>query len=274
MKTELQPAFASFSMKPGMRWQRVDLEDQFELHALLLHRDQPVDDRLPVAVAREVVVGDEEFAHALRDVFTHDRLDIVGRAEARFAALDVDDGAERALERAAAASIEARVFARDPRHDPARQDRQRRIRHFGHVGEVIVDRLQRTGVNVAQKLTHAAFPFACEQRDAHIERLLQIERQAGQHRDAATDMESTHHHRDAGGAELAREIECSRILVRLDADEPDEAAIGGANPGDCAFHIDNGVALVKAVDVDFDIGPEDLVLGAFGEEAVHACEAV
>jgi hypothetical protein len=41
--------------------------------------DQPVEDRLPVLVAREIVVGDEEAAQSLRVVDPHDLLDVVGR---------------------------------------------------------------------------------------------------------------------------------------------------------------------------------------------------
>ena len=75
---------------------------------LFAHLDQPVEDRLPVLVAREVVVGDEEVVHALREVGAHEALDVVGVARARLASLDVDDRAEAAVERAAAAGVEAR----------------------------------------------------------------------------------------------------------------------------------------------------------------------
>jgi hypothetical protein len=44
--------------------------------------DQPVEDRFPVLVAREIVVGDEELGDALRGVRPHDLLDVVGRAVA------------------------------------------------------------------------------------------------------------------------------------------------------------------------------------------------
>ena len=99
--------------------QRVDLKQKLDVEVLALAQfDQPVEDRLPVAVAGEIVVGDEEPRDALRGVGAHDRLDIVRRAVARLAALDIDDGAELALERAAAAGVEARVMAGDPRHRP------------------------------------------------------------------------------------------------------------------------------------------------------------
>src|SRR4029077_126913 len=88
--------------------ERVDLEQKPDPEAVLLAQfDQAVEDRLPVAVAGEIVVGDEKAGDVLRGVGAHDRLDVVGGAIARLAPLDVDDGAEAALERAAAAGVEA-----------------------------------------------------------------------------------------------------------------------------------------------------------------------
>ena len=255
--------------------QRVDLQQQADLEALVLAQlDEPVEDRLPVLVAREIVVGDEEFGDALRGVGAHDLLDVVRRAVARLAALHVDDGAERALERAAAPGIEAGIVPVDARHDARREDRQRGGRHFGHVGEIIVGRLRGAGGDIAQQAGHAALALAGEQRDAEIERLLQVGRQLRQHRDAAGDMEPADDHRHVGRAELAREIERARILVRLHADQADEARAGGADLSDRALDVDDGVALVIGVDLDIDVGAEHLRLGALGQQAVDAREAV
>ena len=87
--------------------ERVDLDDEGAIAAPdLAQKDQPVEDRLPILVAGEIVVGDEEAVDALGEIGAHDRFDVVGAAVARFAALHVDDGAERALERAAAPGVE------------------------------------------------------------------------------------------------------------------------------------------------------------------------
>src|SRR5262249_62011744 len=73
----------------------VDLDHQAERNpALLPEFDQTIEDRLPLLVAREIVVGDEEFVDPLRPVETHEMLDVVGRAVARLTALHVDDRAE------------------------------------------------------------------------------------------------------------------------------------------------------------------------------------
>ena len=61
--------------------QRVDPDDELQLQALLLaHLDQPVENRLPIVVARKIVVGDEEAEDALRQIGAHQALDIVGVA--------------------------------------------------------------------------------------------------------------------------------------------------------------------------------------------------
>ena len=60
----------------------------------LAQLDQAVEDRLPVPVAGEIVVGDEEPEDARRAVWRAPALDVVGVAPARLAALHVDDRAE------------------------------------------------------------------------------------------------------------------------------------------------------------------------------------
>src|SRR5215471_19701374 len=78
--------------------QCVDLDHEAERDCVsLAQQDEAVEDRLPFSVPREVVIGDEEFMDALRPIEPYEMLDVIGRAEARLAALHVDDGAERAL---------------------------------------------------------------------------------------------------------------------------------------------------------------------------------
>jgi hypothetical protein len=85
----------------------VDLDDELQPEPLAFaHLDEAVEDRLPVAVAREIVVGDEEAKDALSQVGAHQALDVVGVAPARFAPLHIDDRAKAALKRAAAPGVE------------------------------------------------------------------------------------------------------------------------------------------------------------------------
>ena len=57
---------------------RVDLDDEARVDALLTQFDQPVEDRFPVAIAGEIVVGDEEVADAIGDIDAHQSFDVVG----------------------------------------------------------------------------------------------------------------------------------------------------------------------------------------------------
>ncbi len=61
--------------------QRVHLDGEADVQAFLAQRDHPIEQRLPVTVAREIVVGDEEPLDALRDVLADDVLQIIRRAD-------------------------------------------------------------------------------------------------------------------------------------------------------------------------------------------------
>ena len=63
--------------------QRVDLQHQADPKMLFFAQlDQPIEDRLPVAITRKIIVGDEKTGDIARRVGAHDRLDVVGRAVA------------------------------------------------------------------------------------------------------------------------------------------------------------------------------------------------
>src|SRR5262249_24806779 len=70
-----------------------------------------VEDRFPIAIAREVVVGDEVGGDAGAVIGTDNRFHVVGRAVARFASLHFDDGAEATVEGASAPRIEGADIA-------------------------------------------------------------------------------------------------------------------------------------------------------------------
>ena len=177
---------------------RVDLQDQPDAE-FFPSRSSISRSRigLPVAVAGEIVVGNEKPRDALRRIGAHDRLDVVGGAVTRFAALDIDDGAEAALERAAPAGVEAGICVGTSVTSVAREDRRHRARRFGHVVDIVVDRLGRAGCDLAQHIAHAAFGLAGEQMNAEIQRFLHIGRHFRQHREAAADMKAAHDDRHA-----------------------------------------------------------------------------
>ncbi len=159
---------------------RIDLDGEADLRELAVAQlDQPVEQRLPVAVAGEIVVGDEEALDALGVVLAHDPLEIVRRAEPALAALHVDDGAERALVGAAAAEIDARQRAGGAAHVLARKERRRLTVQRRQLVHVVVERLERAVPGVAQHLVEPSLlGLAGEERDAERLRLAQIGRQS------------------------------------------------------------------------------------------------
>ena len=137
--------------------QRVHLDGEADVQPFLAQRDHPVEQRFPVTVAREIVVGDEEALDALRDVLADDPLQVIRRAEAALASLHVDDGAERALIRAAAAQIDAGQRAGRTAHMLARQDRRRFALQRRQIVHEIVERCQLSGPGIAEHRVEAPF---------------------------------------------------------------------------------------------------------------------
>ena len=184
MNTRRTPARAHFSMKFGSLWQSVStwMMKPILSFSTCAQVDQAIEDRLPVLVAGEIVVGDEEAAQPLRVVDPHDLLDVVGRAAARHAALHIDDGAERALIGTAAAGIETGDAADGALRALQRHQRNRRALDVRQVVHEIVERLQRAGGRIAQHLLEPAFGLAGEQRQAHGLGAVEIGIDAVQHR--------------------------------------------------------------------------------------------
>ncbi len=244
--------------------ERVDLDGEADPDALVLQRDHPVEQDLPVAVAGEIVVGDEEPVDPLLPVRPDDLFEIVGRAEAALAALHVDDGAERALVGAAAAEVDAGIGARGPLDMLARQDRGGLAFERGQLIHVVVERLQFAVPGVEEDLVEPALlRFPGEQRNAERLRLLEFGRHFRKHGDAARNVKAADADRNALGAELAGDVERARILVRLYADDADQrpaAALGEVadDPGGK----DAAVRLVVGLDREVDVRARGLRDGA------------
>src|SRR6516225_1748157 len=162
----------------------VDLDHQREGNAIPFSQlDQTIEDRLPVLVAREVIVGDEEPINALGPVETYQPFDVVRAAIARFAALDIDDRAERALVRAAAAGIEARIVADRPHHVGPWQERRRRAVYSREIVQEIVDRRQPARGCISQYGVQAALlRLAGEDGNPHVPAGVEADRMTVEHR--------------------------------------------------------------------------------------------
>ena len=160
-------------------------------------------------------------------------------------------------------------------HRIARQKRRHRVFERRQIVDVIVERLERARGGIAQDLVHAAFGLAGEQSDAHVERLLQVGHHGREHRQHAGDVEAADDDRDAGVAQRLGDMQRARILVRLHADQADEAEIiVGAHLGDDAVDADARIGLVDRRDLDVDVGPENFALRAVVEQAVDAGQRI
>ena len=88
-------------------------------------------------------------------------------------------------------------------------------------------------------------------------------------------METADGDRDSGLPERSRDVEGARILVRLDADERDQPEIAvTSKTGEKRGYVDARVRLVDHLDVDGDVRPENLPLGAIGRNAVDGGERI
>ena len=254
----------------------VHLEGEAEVQAVpLAELDQPVEDRAPVLVAGEVVVGDEEPLDPLVEVRAHDALHVVRIPEARLAALHVDDRAEAALERAPTSSVEARLGTHRPT-DPARlQDRGGGPLDRRQVAPVVVEDFQPTIERIAQDPVQAALRLSGEQGDPLVHRLAQLGGDLGQHRQGTADVKPTDAHGQPLRAERPRQVHGPGELVGLDSDQADEhpTALRPHPPRD-RTRADPGVRLVDGRDPELDPLAQSTALRDVGRDAVQGRQAV
>ena len=176
-------------------------------------------------ISREIIVGDEEPDHAFFQMRAQQPLDVVSGPVARLAPLHVDDRAEAALERAAAPGIE-----RPDRRRVALQPLRRQVGHGGalqprQIGEEVVDRLAAGSANAScNSVVDMPLGLAGEERDAQIDRLLQVRGQSVKHREASADMEAADDDVDAARAKCAGHVHRARKLVALHAHQEDDPA--------------------------------------------------
>ena len=161
-----------------------------------------IENFLPMTITREIIISDEESDHALFEMRAQQPLDVGSGPVARLAPLHVDDRAEAALERTAASGIEG-----PDRRRVALQPLRRQVRHGGalqprQIGEEIVDRPQPVREGILQQRVDTALSLTGEERDAQVERLLQVPGQFVEHREAAADMEAADDDIDAASAEM------------------------------------------------------------------------
>lgn len=106
--------------------QCIDLNDQLDLDTMLFAQlNQFIKKHLPVAIAGKIIIGNEKSLDALGNINAHNAFKIICRAEPALAPLHINDGAKRALKRAAASKVKTGPAALGARHHFNRQERYR-----------------------------------------------------------------------------------------------------------------------------------------------------
>ena len=145
---------------------------------------------------------------------------------------------------------------------------------LGVLGEVVVDRLQRTGKPVPQHFVDPAIlGFPGEETDAQVLRLDEVGRQGLQHRKASRDMEAADADGNAGRAKRSRHVHRARKLVRLHADQKNQSFPGAGGVYDPCY-VDLGVDLVHVGHADIAEVLQDAATERIAHQARHAGERI
>jgi hypothetical protein len=140
---------------------------------------------------------------------------------------------------------------------------------------MIVEGTKLAAGGVEQHLVEAFLGLARVDGDAEILRGFDVSRDLLQHGQAAGDMETAHHDLHARLAERTRDVDGAGKLVRLHPDNPDQAQ--AAVILDAAHNVlraHAGVGLVHGIDVDGQVGAEQLPLSSAIGEAKDGGERV
>ena len=150
----------------------------------------------------------------------------------------------------------------------ARQERWRLAGQCREIVHVVIERLERAVPAIAQHFIKAAFlGFAREKADTERLRLADVRRKFREHGDAARYVKSADANRQAGRQEGTGEIDRTRELIGLHADQSDQrAAALFTDQVDDAVRPYAPVGFVVGVETNFYVRAQDVAAtGVFGE---------
>jgi hypothetical protein len=256
--------------------ERVNLHDDVDLEALdSLQLDDPVQDRFPILVAREVIVGNEIAFDPLRLIGANQPFDIVGAAEAGLAPLHINDGAEAAVKGASPPGVEAAQHPGITPYVALWQKRERPALQMRQIAHEIVAWRQAPIVGRAQDFIEPALGFAGEKRYADGQGGLEFRGQVGEHRDTAADVKPANRNLDTGGAQRARNVQGARELVGLYANQADQPLVVVAlEAADDSPATNHRVGFVQRFDTNLDIGAEHPPLARVKHQSVQTRQRV
>ena len=158
---------------------------------------------------------------------------------------------------------------------PLRKERHGRTLHSRQVLHKVVDRRKLAPGRVSQYSLEPAFGLSGKHGDAQLSASVEIDRAPVKHREASRHMKASHNDGYAGVPERPRDIESAGVLVRLNADEANKTEIAvRSQTGEKSRRVHSGVGLVNHRDVNGNVRPEHLPLGAIGRDAVYGSERI
>src|SRR5271157_579662 len=204
--------------------------------------NEDVENGFPILVAGKIVVGEEIEGDAVFVVVAANGLGNVLRgAETHFAALNVDDGAEGAFERAAAAAIEGAKIGSGELAEifPANGGDGLGV-EVGLVVQEIVERLQAAVNGIVQQVAPGFFDLPFDDGNTRVQELLYIGRDIREKGEIAADMEPADQNGKAGAPKGVSKIASAGELIGLHADKAHDAfgetpALGTADALDGDF---------------------------------------
>ena len=256
MKTFRQPARGCFVNEvldfPG---EHIDLHHEIGRGYFIFgaQANEDVENGFPIFVAGKIIVGEEIESDAVFVVVAaNGRGNAIRGAETHLAALNIDDGAESALKRAAAAAIEGAEIGSGELAEifPANGGDRLGV-EVGLVVQEIVERLQAAVNGIVQQVAPGFFDLPFDDGDACVQELLYIGRNVREKGEVAADMEAADQNGEAGTPKSMSEIAGAGELIGLHADEADDGlgetpALGTAN----AFYGNLVDRFIEQVDFD------------------------
>ena len=88
-------------------------------------------------------------------------------------------------------------------------------------------------------------------------------------------METTYRYSDPNASERSGDVKCARVLVRLNADECNTSKIAvTSEAGEQCCNVDACVRFVDDLDVNIDVGTQNMPLGAIRCDAVNGGQRI
>src|ERR1035441_6668929 len=209
----------------------VRLDDELDRNAFVFAQsDESVEDLFPGRVSGEIVVGEEIQIDAGVPVCLSDCLRYaLGGPVAALAPLDVDDGAERAVEGTATAAVDGAVVRMNVLcRELLVFNRTGRIGQIGKIVQEPIDRFELPVVRILEQVRPAMLHLAGYHTHARVHQFLDFRRHSRKHSQHAAYMKAADHYRDLFRSKSQGDVRCPAKLVGLHSHQADHNPLAGA----------------------------------------------